>query len=62
LRQLAGFEAPAWLGKPHPPAASANSDEMLDDLTLSGEFAWGRLWAARPPPPVTPITFILRDI
>lgn len=64
LRQLAGFEAPAreWEHAILPARVSDYRREWLDELTLSGEFAWGRLWggggsAIR----VTPIAFVARE-
>jgi ATP-dependent Lhr-like helicase len=36
--------------------------EWLDEITLSGEFAWGRLWgSAGSAVRVTPVTFVPRD-
>jgi ATP-dependent Lhr-like helicase len=64
LRQLAGFEVPAWAWESQvlPRRVRDYRREWLDELTLSGEFAWGRLWggggsAIR----VTPMTLIPRD-
>jgi ATP-dependent Lhr-like helicase len=64
LRQLAGFEAPAAAWEAHilPARVRSYRREWLDHATLSGEFAWGRLWgsgacAVR----VTPIAFYRRD-
>jgi ATP-dependent Lhr-like helicase len=64
LRQLAGFEVPAWAWESHvlPKRVRGYRREWLDQLTLSGEFAWGRLWggsgsAIR----VTPITMVRRE-
>ena len=63
LRQLAGFEAPAtaWERSILPARVRGYKREWLDQATLSGEFAWGRLWgsgacAVR----VTPIGFYPR--
>ena len=63
LGQLAGFEAPAiaWEASILPRRVRAYKREWLDQATLSGEFAWGRLWgsgacAVR----VTPIGFYPR--
>ena len=63
LRQLAGFEAPAiaWEARLLPSRVRGYRREWLDQATLSGEFAWGRLWgsgacAVR----VTPIAFYPR--
>jgi ATP-dependent Lhr-like helicase len=64
LDQLAGFEIPAGVWESHILPARVNDyrREWLDDVTLSGEFAWGRLWggggsAIR----VTPISFVPRE-
>lgn len=64
LHQLAGFEAPVWAWEAHilPGRIRDYRREWLDELTLSGEFAWGRLWggggsAIR----VTPISFFRRE-
>ena len=64
LTQLAGFEAPAWAWESSilPRRLRDYRREWLDELTLSGEFAWGRLWgggasAIR----VTPIALIRRE-
>ena len=63
LRQLAGFEAPAatWEARVLPARVRGYRRDWLDQATLSGEFAWGRLWgsgacAVR----VTPIGFYPR--
>ena len=44
--QLAGFEVPAaaWEGSILPARVRGYKREWLDQLTLSGEAAWGRLW------------------
>jgi ATP-dependent Lhr-like helicase len=64
LGQLAGFEAPAaaWEASLLPRRIRGYRREWLDQATLSGEFAWGRLWgsgasAVR----VTPIGFYRRE-
>ncbi|HKQ48311.1 MAG TPA: DEAD/DEAH box helicase [Phycisphaerae bacterium] len=64
LRQLAGYEAPAaaWESSILPLRVRDYRREWLDELTLTGEFAWGRLWgdgasAIR----VTPLSFIPRE-
>ncbi len=46
IRQLAGFEVPAaaWEGSVLPARVRGYRREWLDQLTLSGEVAWGRLW------------------
>ncbi|MEZ5990700.1 MAG: hypothetical protein R3F30_16610 [Planctomycetota bacterium] len=48
LAQLAGFEAPAaaWGGFVIPARVRGYRREWLDELTLSGELAWGRLWGS----------------
>jgi len=48
LRQLAGFEAPAiaWEARLLPTRVRGYRREWLDQATLSGEFAWGRLWGS----------------
>src|SRR5258706_730660 len=64
LRQLAGFEAPAaaWESKILPRRVHGYRREWLDDLTLSGEFAWGRLWGGTTTAiRVTPIAFAARE-
>jgi len=64
LRQLAGFEAPAWAWESHllPRRVRDYRREWLEELTLSGEFAWGRLWGgATTPIRVTPIGLVPRD-
>jgi ATP-dependent Lhr-like helicase len=65
LRQLAGFEAPAvaWEAGILPARVRGYRREWLDQATLSGDFAWGRLWgsgasAVR----VTPIAFYPREV
>ena len=63
LRQLAGFEAPAhaWESTLLPLRVRDYRREWLDELTLAGEFAWGRLWgAARTPARMTPVSFVPR--
>jgi len=50
------------LGQILPRRVSGFKREWLDDVTLSGEFAWGRLWgSAGSAVRVTPITFVPRD-
>jgi ATP-dependent Lhr-like helicase len=64
LRQLAGFEIPAWAWEAHilPQRVREYRREWLDEVTMSGEFAWGRLWgAAGSPVRVTPISLVPRD-
>jgi ATP-dependent Lhr-like helicase len=64
VRQLAGFEVPAaaWEAGVLPSRVKGYKREWLDQLTLSGEAAWGRLWgggasAIR----ITPICIVPRD-
>jgi ATP-dependent Lhr-like helicase len=47
LRQLEGFEVPAaaWEGSVLPARVKGYRRDWLDQLTLSGEVAWGRLWS-----------------
>jgi ATP-dependent Lhr-like helicase len=64
LRQLAGFEAPAlaWENQILPARVHGYQREWLDNLTLSGEFVWGRFWGgAGSAIRVTPVTFIPRE-
>ena len=64
LRQLAGFEAPAsaWETQILPSRVRDYRREWLDELTLTGEFAWGRLWGgASSAIRVTPVTFVPRE-
>lgn len=64
LRQLAGFEAPAWAWEANilPRRVKDYRREWLDELTMSGEFAWGRLWdEGASSIRVTPLTFFPRD-
>ncbi len=48
LRQLRGFELPAaaWEREVLPLRVRAYLPEWLDDLCLTGEYAWGRLWGS----------------
>ena len=64
LTQLAGFEAPAkaWESQILPRRVRDYRREWLDELTLGGEFAWGRWWgSASSAVRVTPITFVPRE-
>jgi ATP-dependent Lhr-like helicase len=64
LRQLAGFEAPVrvWESSILSKRVRDYRREWLDELTLSGEFVWGRLWGAGGSAiRVTPISFVLRE-
>ncbi|MGH7161951.1 MAG: Lhr family ATP-dependent helicase, partial [Planctomycetota bacterium] len=63
LRQLAGFEAPAaaWEATLLPARVRGYRRDWLDDATLSGEAAWGRLWGSGASAlRVTPIAFFPR--
>jgi ATP-dependent Lhr-like helicase len=48
VARLAGFEAPAWAweGTILPARVRGYKREWLDQLALSGEVVWGRLWGA----------------
>ncbi len=64
LKQLAGFELPAWAWENQvlPRRVRDYKRQWLDDATLMGEFAWGRFWGtASSAIRVTPITFVPRD-
>ncbi len=64
LTQLAGFEAPAasWEASILPARVRAYKREWLDQLTASGEIAWGRFWGAGASAiRRTPITFAPRE-
>jgi ATP-dependent Lhr-like helicase len=64
LRQLAGFEVPAWAWESQVLARRVRDyrREWLDDATLAGEFVWGRMWSgAATPIRVTPISILPRD-
>src|SRR5687767_13246935 len=64
LHQLAGVELPAAAWETHvlPRRVRGYRREWLDDLTLSGEFAWGRLWgAAASAIRVTPMAIVSRE-
>jgi ATP-dependent Lhr-like helicase len=64
LRQLAGFDAPAWAWESQilPRRVKGYRREWLDEVTLSGEFAWGRFWGgAASAIRITPITFVPRE-
>ncbi|HKY31279.1 MAG TPA: DEAD/DEAH box helicase [Candidatus Polarisedimenticolia bacterium] len=52
VSRLAGFEAPAssWESALLPSRVRGYRPDWLDQLTLSGEAAWGRLWGAGNPP------------
>jgi ATP-dependent Lhr-like helicase len=64
LRQLAGFELPAWAWESQvlPRRVRDYKRQWLDDATLMGEFAWGRMWSgAATAIRVTPVSFIPRE-
>lgn len=64
IRQLAGFEVPAhaWESSVMPARIRDYKREWLDELTLSGEVVWGRLWgSAATPIRTTPICLLARD-
>ena len=64
LSQLAGFEVPAsqWESQILARRVRGYKRDWLDELTLSGEFAWGRLWGgAASAIRVTPIGFVPRE-
>jgi ATP-dependent Lhr-like helicase len=64
LTQLAGFEAPAaaWEARILPLRVRGYRREWLDEVTLSGEIGWGRLWGAgRASARRTPIAFFPRE-
>jgi len=64
VSQLAGFEIPAasWEGSVLPARVRGYKREWLDQVTLSGEVAWGRLWGAGASPVRrTPICLMRRE-
>jgi ATP-dependent Lhr-like helicase len=64
VHQLAGFEAPAaaWEASLLPARVRDYRREWLDQLALSGEVAWGRLWGAGlAPVRRTPIALLPRE-
>ncbi len=64
LRQLAGHEIPAaaWETGVLPSRVRGYRPDLLDQITLSGEFVWGRLWGAGGAPPRgVPICLVPRD-
>ena len=63
-RQLAGFEIPAarWESSVLPARVRDFRPEWLDQLTLTGELVWGRLWSAGDTPVrATPIALLPRE-
>jgi ATP-dependent Lhr-like helicase len=64
LGQLAGFEVPAWAWEAHvlPARVRGYRREWLDQITMSGQFAWGRLWGgAGSAIRITPIAMVPRE-
>ncbi len=63
ISQLSGFEVPAaaWEGSVLPARVRGYRREWLDQLTGSGEVAWGRLWGAGSTPiRRAPICLVMR--
>jgi ATP-dependent Lhr-like helicase len=63
VEQLAGFEVPAaaWEGSVLPARVRGYRPEWLDQITMSGEIAWGRFWgAAQSPVRRTPVALVPR--
>jgi len=66
VAQLSGFELPAaaWEATVLPARVKGYRRDWLDQLTLSGEAAWGRLWGEGSGTPAirsTPISLVLRE-
>ena len=64
VAQLAGFEVPAaaWEGSVLPARVRGYRREWLDQLSLSGEAVWGRLWGGGTlPVRSTPIALVPRE-
>jgi ATP-dependent Lhr-like helicase len=64
VRQLAGFEIAAaeWEASVLPARVQGYRQEWLDQVTLSGEIAWGRLWGGgRSPIRTTPLCLVPRE-
>jgi ATP-dependent helicase Lhr and Lhr-like helicase len=64
VRQLAGFEVPAWAWEASvlPARVRGYRREWLDELTLAGEIAWGRLWGSTSNPiRTTPVCLFPRE-
>ena len=62
--QLSGFETPAWAweGTIFPARVRGYKREWLDQLTLSGEVVWGRLWSSGTGPiRRAPISLVRRE-
>jgi ATP-dependent Lhr-like helicase len=63
VAQLAGYEVPAaaWEANVLPARVRGYKRDWLDQLTLSGEIVWGRLWGAGPGPiRRTPVCLVKR--
>jgi len=64
VRQLAAFEVPAaaWEASVLPARVRGYKREWLDQLTLSGELCWGRLWGSGSAPiRSTPVCLVPQD-
>jgi ATP-dependent Lhr-like helicase len=64
VRQLAGLEVPAlaWEANVLPTRVRGYRREWLDELMLSGEIAWGRVWgSAASPIRTTPLCLLPRE-
>jgi ATP-dependent helicase Lhr and Lhr-like helicase len=64
IRRLAGYEIPAaaWETAVLPARVRGYLPDLLDQVTLSGEIVWGRLWgAAASPLRSTPICLLPRE-
>jgi ATP-dependent Lhr-like helicase len=64
IRKLSAFEVPAlaWEASVLPARINGYKREWLDELTLSGEVVWGRIWgSAATPIRTTPVCLVPRD-
>jgi len=64
IRQLSAFEVPAaaWESSVLPARVRNYKREWLDELTLSGEVVWGRIWGSGAVPiRTTPVCLVPRD-
>ncbi|MEP7052868.1 MAG: DEAD/DEAH box helicase, partial [Pseudomonadota bacterium] len=64
IRKLAAFDVPAsaWEASVLPARINGYKREWLDELTLSGEVVWGRLWgSAAAPIRTTPVCLVPRE-